>query len=437
MPGRRGAVVHRNALKRFTRTLQVNHVVLADGELDGQQQLKLPGLPGREVDDGDDQDTKAREALTETQRAELHQLLLEHEVLFSSIPGKTGVTHMIIDTGTSRPTNIAPYRIPVRWKGKLAEEVKTLLDMGIIKASSSPWAAPVVCVAKLDGLLRMCVDFRSFNKTTVPNPYPMPRIDELVDRVAPATFISTMDLNKGYYQVPLDEDSKRKTAFITPQGKFQFCRMPFGLCNAPAVFQRMMDVILADCPQAAAYIDDIVITSNTWEEHLKDLAEVFRRLEGAGLTVKKAKCAFGKAEVGFLGHWLGGERVRPQQAKLEALQEYATPKTKKDLRAFLGFIGYYRRFVPDFATKSALLTDAISKHQPKTLHWTDEMEAEFQHLKGALVESTSLYTFDPGLQTVIHTDASDRGLGAVLLQVDDEGQERPVAYFSRKLLLAT
>lgn len=160
---------------------------------------------------------------------------------------------MTVETKGTKPISIPPYRIPVRWKAKLATEIQTLLDLGVIEASTSPWSAPVVCVSKPDGTLRMCVDYRTLNAVTTPDPFPMPRIEELLDKVAPAKYITTLDLNKGYYQIPLDEKSMEKKAFTTPQGKFHFRRMPFGLRNAPAVFQRMMNNILAGHQNSEAY----------------------------------------------------------------------------------------------------------------------------------------------------------------------------------------
>lgn len=233
-PGRKGAVIHQNSLKRFIQTREVNHVVLADGQLDRDDQLKLPGLPGSEEPGENVRDQRARNSLSEDQRSELDRLLKEYEQLFSVTPGLTTLANMEIHTGTHTPVNIHPYRIPVRWRSKLKKEVQTLRDLGIIEPSRSPWAAPVVCVAKPDGSFRLCVDYRGLNKVTATDTYPLPRIEELMDRVAPASYITTMDLCMGYYQVPLAEAHKEKTAFLTPLGKFQFTRMPFGLKNAPA-----------------------------------------------------------------------------------------------------------------------------------------------------------------------------------------------------------
>lgn len=217
-------------------------------------------------------------------------------------------------------------------------------------------------------------------------------------------------------------------------GKYRFRRMPFGLCNAPAEFQRLMDRVLEDIQSAEAYIDNVVVTSQSWEEHLDHLQAVFTRLKEAGLTVKRTKCVFAGPEVRFLGHTIGAGKVMPQDTKVKAIREFRQPVTKADLRAFLRLVGYYRRFIPRFAQRSARLIDATSKHCPDRVEWTEEMVEEFKQLKEALGDSTELNIFDPNRTTILHTDASDRGLGAVLLQEDAEGQERPVVFYSKKLL---
>lgn len=180
---------------------------------------------------------------------------------------------------------------------------------------------------------------------------------EIIDKVAGARYITTMDLAKGYYQVPLHPSAVPKTSFITSQGKFEFLVLPFGLKNAPAAFQRLMDSVLAGIDNAMAYIDDIVVFSNTWEEHKEHLEKVFRRLHQAGLVVKRNKCQFRTATVSFLGHVIGKGLVKPHQAKVEAIENFAVLETKADLRAFLGMVGYYRSFIPNFSSRAAALTD--------------------------------------------------------------------------------
>lgn len=236
-PGKRSAVMHRNHLKRYIRSVNINHVILVDGDLDNTGQLELPGLAvGGDVELTEEA-KRALESLSDEQKSQLDDLLQQFKPTFSTTPGLTKLMSMSIDMGGNKPTNIPPYRIPVRWRQKLEGEIQQLLDLGMIRASRSAWAAPVVCVAKTDGSLRMCVDYRALNATTAPDMYPMPRIEEMLNRVAPAKFITTLDLCKGYYQVPLSEPDVKKTAFITPSGKYEFLRVLFGLRNASALFQ--------------------------------------------------------------------------------------------------------------------------------------------------------------------------------------------------------
>ena len=211
--------------------------------------------------------------------------------------------------------------------------------------------------------------------------------------------------------------------------------MPFGLHSAPATFQRMMNHVLRGCEQfAGAYLDDVVIHSKTWQEHLQHLQEVFSRLENAGLTVKVQKCQFGQAEAQYLGHVIGGGRVKPDPGKLRAVGSYPRPLTKKDVRAFLGLVGYYRRFIPEFAKTAAPLTDLTRKQMPNQVHWSSACEGAFEGLKDTLVKAPVLAVVDPEKAFILQTDASERGLGAVLSQVDAEGKEHPISYASRKLL---
>ncbi len=248
----------------------------------------------------------------------------------------------------------------------------------------------------------------------VPDPFPMPRIDEMLDRIGCAKYISTVDLTKGYWQVPLAVDSQKKTAFVTPLGKYQFTTMPFGLAGVPSVFQHLMNSILADIPQyAAAYIDDVTIYSNSWEEHLSHLREVFLRLKARGLTIKAGKCQFGRKEVSFLGHRVGRGRIRPSLAKIQDVANFTRPTPKKQIRAFLGLAGYYRKFIENFSHLTTPLSDLTKKDAPDKIVWNEDLEAIFKTVKKML---TSLATPDDSKEYILQTDASGRGIGATLSQ---------------------
>ena len=240
----------------------------------------------------------------------------------------------------------------------MLKELAEMEKEGVIEPSMSEWAYQVVLVKKKDGSLRMCVDYRRLNSVSRADAYPMPHIDELIDRLGKAQYISTMDLSRGYWQVPVETASRDKTAFVTPQGLFQFRVMPFGLHGAPATFQRLMDrVINGLAAFAAAYLDDLVIYSSTWEEHLTQLRVVLDRLRSAGLTAKPSKCQFGMSRCTYLGHVVGGGHVCPDPSKIQSVESFATPTNKKQVRRFLGLTGYYRKFIPDYAKIAAPLTD--------------------------------------------------------------------------------
>lgn len=355
------------------------------------------------------------------------------EGLFSDKPGKTKLLQHNISLLKTEPIRQTHCRVPARLVPALKNEVKVMLDLGIIEPSRSEWCSPVVLVPKKDGTLRFCVDFSKLNAVSAFDPYPMPRVDELIERLGKAKYLTTLDLCKGYWQVPLTESAKELTAFRVPSGLSHFRFMPFGLHGAAATFQRLVDQVLRGMDSfAAAYIDDIVIFSATWEEHFGHLAEVFDRVKRAGLVVNAKKCQIAKPEVTYLGYVLGGGSIRPQVDKVQAILSCVPPTTKKSVRSFLGLSGWYRRFVPNFASRAAVLTDLTRKSSPIRVKWTPECEQAFQDLKFCLCKSPVLQSPDFDLPFVVQTDASEIGLGAVLLQ--GEGPDRhPVQYISRKL----
>ena len=261
---------------------------------------------------------------------------------------------------------------------------------GVIVPSTSEWSFPIVPVRKKDGSLRICIDYRRLNALSVGDAYPMPRIDDLIDLLGKAGFITTLDLAKGYWQVPLAPEACVKTAFSSPLGLFQFTVMPFGLQGAPATFQRLMDSVIAGLDCCAAYLDDLIVYSGTWKEHLVHLEQVFSRLKQAGLTVKANKCQIGMKECVYLGHVVGKGQVRPEPSKLEAVVAFPVPKTKKDVRAFLGLSGYYRRFIPNYSSVAAPLSDLTKKALPKQVHWNDTCQKAFTSLKECLCKKPIL-----------------------------------------------
>ena len=291
----------------------------------------------------------------------------------------------------------------------------------------------MVLVPKKDGGVRFCVDYRGLNQVADFDAYPMPRTNEIPDRVGAAKFISTLDLSRGYCQIPLAQEAQPKTAFTTPFGLFEFLVMPFGLHGAPATFQRCMDAVLRGLSFVAAYLDDMVIYSDSWSDRLQHLRSVFIRLRSEGLTAKPKKCFLAMKETLFLGLIIGGVCVRPRPGEAGGSVDLACANNKARSALLLGLCGYYRRFIPNFATLATPLTNATAKAAPNQVDWSEDCEEAFCVLKQVL--TSPLLVFSPNFtcRFVVHTDASDVGIGAVLAQTVDD-QEHPVAYASRKLL---
>lgn len=312
----------------------------------------------------------------------------------------------------------------------MKSEVDYLLQNGMAKPSYSPWSSPCILVPKPDGTSRLCTDYRKINSVTVPDSFPLPRLEDCIDRIGSAAYVSKLDLLKGYWQVPLTERASNISAFVTPDNFVQYTVMPFGMCNAPATFQRLVNIVFKDIPNCTAYLDDLVIHSRTWAEHLATLRSVFQRLEGASLTLNLAKYEFGKATVTYLGKQVGRGQVRPIASKVEAIANFPTPNTRRQLRRFLGMVGYYRTFCRNFSTVVSSLTSLLS---PKVIFkWSPECTSAFESAKALLCNAPVLAAPDFDKPFKLEIDACIVGAGAVLLQEGDDGVDRPISFFSKK-----
>ena len=358
--------------------------------------------------------------------------------------GKTLPVEMDIDTGDSPPITSKPYTLALKHFDWVKKEITTLECAGIITKSISPWASPVVIVPKKSApreppQRRMCVDFRKLNKQ-LPEVHnmsggkgcislvPLPKIDELYAKLQGYKVFSTLDLRSGYYHIGLSDSAKPKTAFVVSgMGKYQFNRVPFGLAQAPAYFQRLINEVLTGCDFAMGYLDDIIIYSKNEEEHLQHLEEIFERLRKAGLKLKLQKCSFFKKHIQYLGHLISDEGIQPLPEKLESIRNMPTPMSAKQVKQFLGLVGYYRKFVPHFADISRPLTKLTKKNEPYS--WTTECDKCFHMLKNYLQEAPILKYPDPEVDYILYTDASKYAYAGVLTQKVD-GTDHPVAYTS-------
>ena len=348
-------------------------------------------------------------------------------------PSFTGNVEHIIDTGDAAPIKQRSYRTSHAEQIIQSKEIKEMLDNGIIRPSDSEWSSPVVMVTKRDGSVRFCIDYRRVNEVTKKDSYPLPRISETLDVLHGAKYFSTIDFASGYWQIKVRDGDVGKTAFVSRDGLFEFVRMPFGLANAPATFQRTMDVLLTglNWKMCLVYIDDIMVFSGTFDEHLQHLREVFERLRQSNFTIKLSKCYFGKSEAQYLGHIVSQDGVKPDPVKIAAVESFSVPQTLTDVRSFLGIVNYYHRFVPDLGT----LAEPLYYLMKKNVHfsWNEQCQAAFEKIKVLLVSSPTLRFPDFTREFIICCDASDVGLGVVLSQVDEDGKEYVVSYGSRAL----
>ena len=375
------------------------------------------------------------ENISGTDRKKIRQLLLNNQEVFGTKEEPFGRTDLVkhdIVTDGSQPIKQHMRRIPFHLRPEADKEVSKMLNAGVIEPSSSPWAAPVVLVRKKDGTIRYCIDYRKLNDVTKKDSYPLPRIDDSLDVLGKANYFSTLDLASGYWQIQLTDEAKEKSAFCTNSGLYQFTVMPFGLTNAPATFQRLMERVLAGLQwhTCLVYIDDIIIFSETIEDHLKQMQDIFDRLKQAKLKLKPKKCKLLQTKVKYLGHIVSKEGVETDPDKVKAVRDWPRPSCVKDVRSFIGFCSYYRRFIPNFATVAKPLIRLTEKKV--NFVWSDEHENAWLQLRELMADSPVLAYPDKDAQFILDTDASDFGIGAVLSQTID-GVERVIAYGSRVL----
>ena len=351
------------------------------------------------------------------------------------LPPQRWVDHEI-DTEGAKPVNRPTYELSVSQLEEQEKQVKYLLERGLIRPSTSSWGAPVIFVRKKDSNWRMCIDYRALNALSVRNTYPLPRIEECLDQLHGALFFSKLDLLSGYWQILIKEEDRKKTAFNTRTGKWEFCVMPFGLTNAPSTFQKMMNDLLRPLlgRSVIVYIDDILIYSKTRTEHLSHIREVFQILSDTNLWVNRRKCLFLRTELEFCGYIVGKGSIQMDPEKIRAIMEWPKLETVQHVRAFCGLCSWYRRFIKDFAWIAQPLYDLLQgaeKGRKKApIIWTVAAETAFVRLKEALKNGPIMMQPDLHAEFLMETDASDFAYGAVLLQHGRDKEEHPIAYIS-------
>ncbi|CAM5147825.1 unnamed protein product [Natator depressus] len=410
---RKPKVYHINSLKPFySRELRVCQFTAQGG--DDAEWPEGVYYEGKSA--GGVEELNLSMTLGRVQRQQIQELCTSYAPTFSATPGLTERAYHSIDTGNAHPTKVQTYRVSPQAKTAIDREIQDMLQMGAIRPSGSAWASPVVLVPKPDGEIRFCVDCHKLNAVTHPDNYPMPCTDELLEKLGRAQFISTLDLTKGYWQIPLDESTKERSAFTTHLRLYEFNVLPFGLRNAPATFQRLVDGLLAGLGEyTVTYLDDVAIFSDSWAEHLEHLQKVFESIREAGLTVKAKKCQIGLNRVTYLGHQVGQGTISPLQAKVDAIQKWPVPRSKKQVQSFLG------------------LADLTKKKQPNAVQWTEECQKAFNQLKVTLMSDPVLRAPDFDKPFLVTTDAYERGVGAVLMQKGLDQEFHPVVFLSKKL----
>ena len=339
-------------------------------------------------------DVKLGTSLNKEQLSDLQTVLTNYNDIITDVPLHTNAIQCDIKLTTDDPVRCKPYPIPYARRQLVRDEIDKMLKLGIIERSDSPYAAPIVMVQKKDGTIRFCIDFRKLNRVTLFDPEPMPNPEDLFANLFQSKFFSKIDLSRGYWQIPMTEESKLKTAFVTTEGQYQFKFMPFGLQCAPSIFTRLMRKLFSRIDNVVNYIDDILVHTSTWKDHIVTLNKVFHILQEANLSARPSKCFLGFSYIEFLGHKVGNGILGTNPSLLKRIQNCEAPTTKKEVRSFIGLTSYYRKFVPNFSHIALPLTELTKKGQPERVNWGEAQEKAYRTLKQVLSSPPVLHLPD-------------------------------------------
>jgi len=390
------------------------------------------------------------EALDKTEhpthmKRDLLQLLKKHRnvVSIDGTPmGRVEGLPIEVDTGTNPPCVAKMPRWSKAMVDAIHQELQEMIRLGVVRRSRSPWSSKPVLIKKKDGTIRFCVDYRPLNKITRKDKYPLPNIDVIIDKAGNKKFFSHLDMLKGYWQFWLTESAAAKTAFLTPEGLYEFCVMPFGLTNAPPQFQRVMDMVLDDLPRdkVSVFIDDIMIMTQEWKEHLHLLDRVLERLATYTMVIKFEKCDFGVPSTSMLGYRVDQDGIHTEKNKVDAVAKANLPTTVRELVSFINMAGWYRRFIPRYAMltyplrcvmRKAARKESARQAMKMTLTWDEESRQAFEAVKAALCTAPVLTAPDYDKTFFLAVDASKKGFGAVLSQLGPDDKEHPIGFYSR------
>ena len=415
-------------------------IVYEDDTDFGDLEVVPPVQKQREIIPSQEIDQTKLFHLTETQRNELLALLDRYADSFSETPGFCDVVeHEIHVTSDFKPKRLKAYRVPENLKPQVDQQIREMLESGIIRPSKSEMASPVVCVLKgkggRDGV-RLAIDYRYLNKYCTGDAYPMPDIGEIMQRVGKCNWISLCDIKSAYWNIPVKQEHQWLTAFVWNDGLYEFTRAPFGQKSSGHAFVRAIKQILRPLKEFAdSYIDDTSVFSYSFPGHLEHLEKFLQAIRASGLKLNLKKCVFAQRSIPFLGQIVGSGVRKPDPEKIAAVQYMKSPKTKREVRQVMGFFSYFREYIPKFAELAKPITDLTSKRVSDKIPWGEKQEQAFKALKQALCDATerSLQIVDCSKPYILHVDASDVAVSGILLQSDDNGNERPVAFISAKL----